>query len=252
MTTPFFTVFLCAALFFSTASLNAQDLPPDTPREQSLHAEPSLSDFPSVDSLPPSSVSMPVLSPFDESMLFPPEPTYSGMTRPRVFISTNLVNLIMLSGNLGLEIRWPGNFGLKLSVVGSAKTWPLSADSYKTSVVGFNSEARWYFNRSKTLYFGATFGVLVFTEWERPFDYWTYKSEGPWEKDYRYTAVTAGGLFGYYCRVGRRLAFDFNIGVGAVYMPEVFYFPMPMVSQVGVSLSIDTSRNPPPRRPRGC
>ncbi len=244
-------IVLCAGLFFAAAPLNAQNVP-DAPAEQGVRAEPapepSLSEFSIVDSLPGLSVPEPVLPPFDLSDMWS-ETAWSGTTKPRAFISTNLVNLLMGAGNLALEVRSPRSFAFKLSVVGSARVWPMSGDYYKISAAGFNSEARWYFNRNKTLYFGAALGLLVFTDWSRPYDYHygSYVGSGPWEKDYSYVAITSGGIFGYYCRVSRRLAFDFNIGTGFIYLPEDFYIPIPMVSQMGVSVSLDLSQNPPPR-----
>lgn len=164
----------------------------------------------------------------------------------RYFLSTNVVNTVFLAGNLALEVRFPSDFAFKVSVFGSPFALAYRSWDLRTKIIGIHPEARWYVNRSKTFYAGISGNLLRIVDYNRRYNFDTREYEDGWSESCNTVIVSVGGMVGYYLRLGYRFGLDFNAGFGMNYLSTGF--TVPFITQYGVSLSWEVSKNPPPRK----
>lgn len=151
--------------------------------------------------------------------------------KTRYFISTNLVNLTMLYTNVALEMRFTDIFSFKTSVYGGFIPYPFSDWSNgRMGIIGLRPEARWYVNRSRSLYVGVSGTALKVTYYDREWsnDRRDYVKNGRWIKEGNDFIFNAGIVLGYYLQVGKRFGVDFNAGFGPYFIVEwVVLSPIP-------------------------
>lgn len=156
--------------------------------------------------------------------------------KPRYYLSTNVLSLVVAMPNVGFEVRGRGAFGFKTSLFGG-QPWLLNnpmdgSERIKTRLVGVLMEPRWYSDRPSGFYKGFSVTPL----------WWHDHETGPQFGD----SVTVPSLRGWMVNTNfvvgwnRRLSDDFgvdcNLGLGVLATPGSSMDALPGF-QLGVSVS---------------